>query len=177
MGIFGIYFLICTCLLVVYYVVLIWLDLRGNKGRKKDDSEVISTDGMVDTETSTDVRELDGGGYQLSTSAEDDGNDTDEDPGGYITYSEQEPTGSPVGEQPAGGDDTGAPQEPEAESAPEPDPDPEPSQFERAKQIHDEEMNPVEHIYQEQLNCRELVAQMACPLSQKTRIYRRRSVY
>lgn len=175
MGIFGIYFLICTCLLMVYYVVLIWFDLRGNKGRKKDDSEVISTDGMVDTETSTDVRELDGGGYQLSTSPEDDGYEADEDSDGSIAYSEQEPSDSSVGERPIGGDDGGDAQEPTSD--PDPEPDSEPSQFERAKQIHDEEMNPVEHIYQEQLNCRELVAQMACPLSQKTRIYRRRSVF
>ena len=175
MGIFGIYFLICTCLLMVYYVVLIWFDLRGNKGRKKDDSEVISTDGMVDTEKSTDVRELDGGGYQLSTSVEDDGYDADEGSDGSITYPEQEPSDSSVGERPIRGDDGGDAQEPTSD--PDPEPDPEPSQFERAKQIHDEEMNPVEHIYQEQPNCRELVAQMACPLSQKTRIYRRRSVY
>ena len=105
MGIFGVYVLICTFLLLVYYAVTIWFDFRGNKGKKKDDSEVISAGGIVDTETSTDVKELDGGGYQLSTSSDD------------------------------------------------------------------------EEGYQEKLNCRELVAQMSCPLSQKTRIYRRRSVY
>ena len=174
MGIFGIYFLICTCLLMVYYVVTIWFDVRGNKGRKKDDSEVISTDGIIDTESSTDVRELDGGGYHLSTSADEDDDDfTAEEPPFIILgdecYGEQEQDGVHI-EQPStdGGDN-------DPDDAQESDP--EPSQFERAKQIHDEEMNPVEKIYQEQLNCRELVAQMACPLSQKTRIYRRRSVY
>lgn len=173
MGIFGIYFLICTCLLLVYYAVQIWLDLRGNKGKKKDDSEVISTDGMVDTETSTDVRELDGGGYQLSTT---DGDDDD-----FAADDEQEPIILDAGDegQGQGGDESvqrlngGSNDEPDDT----PESDPEPSQFERALQVHDEEMNPVERIYQEQLNCRELVAQMACPLSQKTRIYRRRSVY
>ena len=173
MGIFGIYFLICTCLLMVYYVVTIWFDVRGNKGRKKDDSEVISTDGIIDTESSTDVRELDGGGYHLSTRADEEDDDfTAEEPPFIIPgddEGEQEQDGVHI-EQPStdGGDN-------DPDDAQESDP--EPSQFERAKQIHDEEMNPVEKIYQEQLNCRELVAQMACPLSQKTRIYRRRSVY
>ena len=173
MGIFGIYFLICTCLLMVYYVVTIWFDVRGNKGRKKDDSEVISTDGIIDTESSTDVRELDGGGYHLSSSVDEDDDDFNAEEHPVIVLGDdeggQEQDGVHV-EQPStdGGDN-------DPDDAHEPDP--EPSQFERAKQIHDEEMNAVEKIYQEQLNCRELVAQMACPLSQKTRIYRRRLVY
>jgi hypothetical protein len=172
MGIFGVYVLICTFLLLVYYAVTIWFDFRGNKGKKKDDSEVISAGGIVDTETSTDVKELDGGGYQLSTSSDDeegyqeiespevilgDGQDS-----GEVPHDEESPSFGGGGE--AADDD--------------PDDDtPEPSQFDRAQKVHDEEMNPVERIYQEKLNCRELVAQMSCPLSQKTRIYRRRSVY
>ena len=158
---------------MIYYVVTIWFDLRGNKSRKKDDSEVFSTDGIIDTESSTDVRELDGGSYHLSSSAdEDDDVFNAGDPPAFVLCDDegkQEQDGIHV-EPPSSDGGDGVPDDAQ-------DSDPEPSQFERAKQIHDEEMNPVEKIYQEQLNCRELVAQMACPLSQKTRIYRQRSVY
>ena len=67
MSIFGVYALICTFLLLVYYMVTIWFDLHGSKGSRKEETETISTGDMVDTETSTAVRELDGGGYQLSS--------------------------------------------------------------------------------------------------------------
>ena len=85
MSIFGVYALICTLLLLVYYMVTIWFDLHGSKGSRKEETETISTGDMVDTETSTAVRELDGGGYQLSS-----------------TEYEEEPVEEPVLVEPSG---------------------------------------------------------------------------
>lgn len=172
MGIFGVYVLICTFLLLVYYAVTIWFDFRGNKGKKKDDAEVISAGGIVDTETSTDVKELDGGGYQLSTSSDDEEDYQEIESPEVILGGDQEPVEDPHDEEPPSVGDGG-----EGTDGNPDDDTPEPSQFDRAQKVHDEEMVPVERIYQEKLNCRELVAQMSCPLSQKTRIYRHRSVY
>ena len=174
MGIFGLYVLFCTFVLLAYYAVTIWFDLRGNKGRKKEDAEVISTDGIVDTETSTEVKELDGGGYQLNATDDDEDSYLDvEDPN--VSFGDEQESGESVSEESSpsvGGGDVA-----EGQNDDNNDGDPDPSQFERALQLHDEELNPIERIYQEQLNCREMVAQLACPLSQKTRIYRQRSVY
>ena len=49
MGIFGIYALICTFLLLAYYTVTIWFDLRGSKGTSKDETETIAAGDMTDT--------------------------------------------------------------------------------------------------------------------------------
>ena len=173
MGIFGVYFLICTFVLLVYYIVTIWFDLRGNKGKKKDDTETILTDSILDTESSTDVRELDGGGYQLDSSGSEDeeraGMDTVEEEvtPSLVTDDEQEAPVIIPPITPAG--DSG--QEDKEEN------DPAPSEFDRAQKIHDERLMPVERIYEEKLSSHELIEMMSRHIGQKSRIHRHRLVY
>ena len=94
MGIFGIYALICTFLLLAYYTVTIWFDLRGSKGTSKDETETIAADDMTDTEASTDIRELDGGGYLLDAAACDDEPELLEDMEDIVS-GEEEANGQP----------------------------------------------------------------------------------
>ena len=168
MGIFGVYALICTFLLLVYYMVTIWFDLHGNKGSKKEETETISTGDMVDTEVSTDVRELDGGGYQLS-SGEDE------------FYEEQvqeeqvkvEPSGESVE-----GSDEGTAEELPGPSVDDKDGDGDssdgPSVYERAKKVHDEGCQPTPKQYEMQLEGVAMMAKMSAPIIQKNEVHRRR---
>ena len=60
MGSFGIYVIVVTFIFVIYYVVMICLDLFGTKGEKKDSVEVIHTGAPVgdieEAPTATPVR-------------------------------------------------------------------------------------------------------------------------
>ena len=168
MGIFGVYALICTFLLLVYYMVTIWFDLHGNKGSKKEETETISTGDMVDTEVSTDVKELDGGGYQLS-SGEDE------------FYEEQvqeeqvkvEPSGESVE-----GSDEGTAEELPGPSVDDKDGDGDssdgPSVYERAKKVHDEGCQPTHKQYEMQLKGVAMMAKMSAPIIQKNEVHRRK---
>ena len=162
MSIFGVYALICTFLLLVYYMVTIWFDLHGSKGSKKEETETISTGDMVDTETSTAVRELDGGGYQLSS-----------------TEFEEEPEDGPDMVEPSGESETET-ERTSSEEAPgsikeegnDGDSSDGPSDYERAKKAHDEHCNQVNRLYEMQLQGNAMLDNLTSPISQKNQIHR-----
>lgn len=161
MGIFGVYALICTFLLLAYYMVTIWFDLHGTKGSKREGTEIISTDDMVDTETSTDVRELAGGGYQLSSGEFD------------------EPIEEQVVEEPSA-EPSGLSAESTAEEAAaasshdknDDGPSDGPSDYERAMKAHEESCAHVHKEYEMQLTGVEMLAKMTTPISQKNELHR-----
>jgi hypothetical protein len=162
MSIFGVYALICTFLLLVYYMVTIWFDLHGSKGSRKEETETISTGDMVDTETSTAVRELDGGGYQLSS-----------------TEFEEEPLEEPALAEPSGESETeteGTSSEEAPDSIKEDGNDSDssdgPSDYERAKKVHDEDCNQVNRLYEMQLQGNAMLDNLTRPVTQKNLIHR-----
>ncbi len=166
MGIFGVYALICTFLLLVYYMVTIWFDLHGNKGSRKEETETIATGDMVDTETSTDVRELDGGGYQLSSSDFEDESmevlvqeEPSVEPSIEPAVTNPEPITDPVVEKKVNDEDS-------SEG---------PSEYERAKKVHDESCQQPNKIYEMQLMGVGMLAKMTIPISQKNEVHRHRS--
>lgn len=77
MGAFGIYALVVTFIFVIYYVVMICLDLFGTKGEKKENVEVINTGtSTIDPEAASaavpaQIREDGNGGYEISRKGED----------------------------------------------------------------------------------------------------------
>lgn len=165
MSIFGVYALICTFLLLVYYMVTIWFDLHGSKGSKKEETETISTGDMVDTETSTAVRELDGGGYQLSS-----------------TEFEEEPEDGPDMVEPSGESETET-ERTSSEEAPgsikeegnDGDSSDGPSDYERAKKAHDEDCNQVNRLYEMHLQGNAMLDNLTSPISQKNQIHRHKT--
>ncbi len=77
MGAFGIYALVVTFIFVIYYVVMICLDLFGTKGVKKDNVEVIHTGEPVNNMealpvvATTKIREVGEGKYQIDRDGEE----------------------------------------------------------------------------------------------------------
>lgn len=70
MGSFGIYVIVVTFIFVIYYVVMICLDLFGTKGERKDSVEVIHAGAPVDKATpgtvpSATVKEEGDGKYSI----------------------------------------------------------------------------------------------------------------
>lgn len=165
MSIFGIYALICTFLLLVYYMVLIWFDLHGSKGSKKEEAETIFTDDMVDTEASTTVEELAGGGYRLGYS--DDGElqeeEAQEEEVTVIPDDQSEPAPGASSDVPAG--DNG-----EGNDASEDGPS-----YDQAMKVHNESMNEVTHSHQMRCEGAEMMAMMTAPIQQKNRLQRTRT--
>lgn len=92
MGAFGIYALVVTFIFVIYYVVMICLDLFGTKGEKKDKVEVIHTGipatEAVETPVSSPVRVREGkdGQYEI----EQEGKETEVYGGKSTTSSSHE---------------------------------------------------------------------------------------
>lgn len=164
MSIFGIYALICTFLLMAYYMVTFWFDLHGTKGSKKEETETIATGDMVDTETSTDVRELAGGGYQLTSGEYDDD-----------SYEEQ-PLETPSAEPGDGSSESSIEEVKDTTSQDKNDDNSSdgPSDFERVMKAHDESCAPVQKQYEMQLMGVELMAKMTTPIHQKNELHRRK---
>lgn len=84
MGSFGIYAIVVTFIFVIYYVVMICMDLFGPKGEKKESVEVIRAVASVDNESISPVRisETGEGKYQIERPGEEEpekyGHDTEE---------------------------------------------------------------------------------------------------
>ncbi len=165
MSIFGVYALICTFLLLVYYMVTIWFDLHGSKGSRKEETETISTGDMVDTETSTAVRELDGGGYQLSST------EFEEDP------MEEQALVESSGESETETEGISSEEAPGSikEDGNDSDSSDGPSDYERAKKVHDEGCLQVNRMYEMQLHGNAMLANMTAPISQNNLIHRHKT--
>lgn len=181
MGIFGIYALICTFLLLAYYTVTIWFDLRGSKGTSKDETETIAAGDMTDTEASTDVRELDGGGYLLDAAACDDEPEPLKDVEDIVS-GEEEANGQPSELSVTDGldgttvPDLSAGQSPE-ENAEEHHDAPEPSVYDRALKAYSEKCSPIERGYEEKVDGSVLLSQLTSSIGSQCRIHRHRLVY
>ena len=74
MGAFGILVTAITSAYILYYTVVITLDLRKERNKQKDEVEVFDTTGLEleDDTVSTNVTEEDGGGFKLNRSDEND---------------------------------------------------------------------------------------------------------
>ena len=77
MGSFGIYAIVVTFVFVIYYVVMICMDLFGAKGEKKESVEVIHAGAPVDNADGTPavspvrISETGEGKYQIERPGED----------------------------------------------------------------------------------------------------------
>lgn len=181
MGIFGIYALICTFLLLAYYTVTIWFDLRGIKGTSKDETETIAAGDMIDTEASTDVRELDGGGYLLDAAACDDEPEPLEDVEDIVS-GEEEAHGQPSEVSITDGLDGATDSVLSAgqslgENAEEQHDAPEPSVYDRALKAYSEKCSPIERGYEEKVDGSVLLSQLTSSIGSQCRIHRHRLVY
>lgn len=64
---FGIYFMILTFVLLLYYIILILVDVFKKGSKMKDLAESFDVSGMVDTEMSTEVHETSDGGFRFGS--------------------------------------------------------------------------------------------------------------
>ncbi len=163
MSAFGIWAIILTAIYIIYYAVMISIDLFGKKGQKKDGVEVFDTAGIItdgenddDVEVPTQVVETENG-YRIGDAVDESGDDKKE--------TAQEPSQQaidPVAEE-------------QAKQVLMTDAERQEEHFKDMKERINDSLQhgePVNPQYQQTMDANELLMALNQPLSKKSRIKR-----